>query len=174
MNGVHPSDMELQQYVLDRSACLPDTLAHLDWCAECQAGIAVYGVLFGELKQQPGAAFDFDVEALVLERVAGIARPPATEGMGAAMAGTGAEAGAGAEAGVTRTSRYFKWGMAAIIFVVSVVPAWLFRKNAFYVFTGVSAFFLYLMLGAALMIVLLRIMAMYKKYQRRMEALQFY
>ena len=155
MNGVHPSDMELQQYVLDRSACLPDTLAHLDWCAECQAGIAVYGVLFGELKQQPGAAFDFDVEALVLERVAG----------------TGAAAGAETTA---RANRYFKWGMAAIIFLVCVIPAWLFRKNAFYVFTGVSAVFLYLMVGAALMFVVLRIVAMYRKYQRRMQALQFY
>jgi hypothetical protein len=148
MNGVHPSDMELQQYVLDRSACLPDTLAHLDWCAECQAGIAAYGVLFGELTQQPGAAFDFDVEALVLERV------------------TAAQ--------TSRKERRFNIMLGAMIFVIGGVPAWLFRKNAFYVFTGVSAFFLYLMLGAALMIVLLRVMAMYKKYQRRMEALQFY
>jgi hypothetical protein len=154
MNGVHPSDMELQQYVLDRSACLPDTVAHLDWCAECQAGIAAYGVLFGGLKQQPGAAFDFDVEALVLERVAGT--------------------GAAAAAPKSRKERQFNFMLGAMIFAIGGIPAWLFRKNAFYVFTGVSAFFLYLMLGAALMIVLLRILAMYKKYQRRMESLQFY
>jgi hypothetical protein len=152
MNGVHPSDMELQQYVLDRSACLPDTLAHLDWCAECQAGIAAYGVLFGELEQLPGVVFDFDVEALVLERVAAV----------------------GVAAPKSRKEWRFNIILGAMIFVIGGVPAWLFRKNAFYVFTGVSAVFLYLMLGAALIIVLLRVLAMYKKYQRRMDALQFY
>lgn len=151
MSGVHPSDMELQQYVLDKFVCPADVLVHVDGCADCQAAIAAYGLLFGELEQQPPAAFGFDASALVMEAVM-----------------------AEAELTPSRKDTHFKYFMAGIILFITGVPAWLFRKNAFYVFTGVSAVFLYLMVGAALMILLLRGRTMYRKYQRRMQALQFY
>ena len=161
MNGLHPSDMELQQYVLDKIVCPADVLAHVDGCADCQAAIAVYGLLFGALEQQPRAEFNFDAAALVMERVM-------EEEAGAV------EVAAGTTPVKKREDRSFSFAMAGIIAIVGGIPAWLFRKNAFYVFTGVSAVFLYLMVGAALMFVVLRIVAMYRKYQRRMQALQFY
>ena len=167
MNGLHPSDMELQQYVLDKIVCPADVLAHVDGCADCQAAIAVYGLLFGALEQQPRAEFNFDAAALVMGAV------EAAEA-GRAEAGRAPKAEGRQRSGGMGRQRSDGLAMAAIIAIVGGVPAWLFRKNAFYVFTGVSAVFLYLMVGAALMFVVLRIVAMYRKYQRRMQALQFY
>jgi hypothetical protein len=171
MSGVHPSDMELQQYVLDKLVCPADVLAHVDGCAGCQAAVAAYRLLFGELEEQPRPAFNFDASALVMEAVMAEAAEA-----GRAPKAEGRQRSGGMEHQLSggRGSMVERITMAVIIALVGGIPAWLFRKNAFYVFTGVSAVFLYLMLGVALMILLLRGLAMYRKYQRRMESLQFY
>jgi len=65
--------------------------------------------------------------------------------------------------------RNFRWVIAAIIFFGIAIPAYLFRKNAFYVFTGISTFFLALILAAAGVIMIWRIMALYKHYQKRLQ-----
>jgi hypothetical protein len=51
---------------------------------------------------------------------------------------------------------------------------YLFRKNIWNTFTGISGLFMYLILGAAAIVVALRVVAMYKKYQRQMNRLNFY
>src|ERR1700722_6788586 len=65
--------------------------------------------------------------------------------------------------------RNFRWVIAAVIFFGIAIPAYLFRKNAFYVFTGISTFFLALILAAAGVFVIWRIMALYKLYQKRLQ-----
>src|ERR1700748_1405163 len=141
MSGVHPSDMELQQYVLDKLVCPADVLAHIDACAGCQAAVAAYRLLFGGLEEQPRPAFNFDASALVMEAIMSEAgRAPKAEGR-QRSGGMEHQLSAGRGPVVERIT------MAVIIALVGGIPAWLFRKNAFYVFTGVSAVFLYLMLG---------------------------
>jgi anti-sigma factor RsiW len=138
MNGNHLSAEELQLYVLDRGACTTENILHVGACPDCQADIAAYSVLMGSLRQQPKPAFDFDVAAAVMER---LEREPASK------------------------ARPFGYMMAALILLMTGIPAWLFRKSAYFVFTEIQAVFLYPILVAAVMIMLLRILHLYKKYQ---------
>jgi hypothetical protein len=65
--------------------------------------------------------------------------------------------------------RNYKYVIAAIIFFVIAIPAYLFRKNAFYVFTGISTVAFALILAAAGVIMVLRMMTLYKHYQKRLQ-----
>ena len=65
--------------------------------------------------------------------------------------------------------RNLRWVIAAVILFGIAVPAYLFRKNAFYVFTGISTLFLALILAAAGVIMIWRIMTLYKHYQKRLQ-----
>jgi hypothetical protein len=154
MNSRHASEMEIQQYVSDEQGCSKETIAHIGLCEKCQAAAAGYRLLFTEIKKQPRPAFDFDVSGLLLPQL----------NAGPALAAQRA----------SWMDRYFRYVMAVIIFAVTAIPAYLFRKNIFYTFTGISSFFLYTILAAALIIVWWRIADMYKKYQKRMETLVFY
>ena len=69
MNNIHPSENELQQYAIDKSDANPDVIAHIESCPDCQAEISTYQMLFSEIKIQPPASFDFDVQELVLSKL---------------------------------------------------------------------------------------------------------
>ena len=142
MSGAHLSAEELQQYILDRAACTPEDIAHLDGCPDCQAQVAAYGLLMEGLRQQPAPVFGFDVSAMVMRR---LAESPAAE---------------------RKADRFPRLATAALILVVTAVPAWLFRKSAYYVFTDFPAIFLYLILAAAAVFMLLRVLHLMKRYQQ--------
>jgi hypothetical protein len=150
MSRAHLSAEELQQYVLDRPGCTPEDIAHVDSCPDCQAQVAAYTLLMKELGQQPAPVFGFDVSELVLPQL-----------VGTPVAGRGVE-----RATERRVNRRAGWGMAALILVVAGVPAWLFRRSAYYVFTDISAVFLYLILAAAVVFMLLRVLLLIKRYQQ--------
>src|SRR5882672_1597076 len=65
MNG-HPSEKEIQEYVLDRSSCSTMIIRHIESCAECQEELKSYSLLFTELKQEPAVSFDFNLTGLVM------------------------------------------------------------------------------------------------------------
>src|SRR5579864_5679711 len=69
MNNIHPSEKEIQQYVLDKMDSNPEIIAHINSCSACQAEVSTYQILFSEIKEQPSASFDFDVEELVLSKL---------------------------------------------------------------------------------------------------------
>ena len=150
MSNTHASEMELQQYASDKTGCPETVIAHIEACPDCQGEAAAYRLLFAEIKDQPGPVFDFDVSALLL--------PQLTAG----------------QQRISRAGRRFPYLMAALIFGVTGIPAYLLRKNIFYTFTGISSFFLYIILAAALIVVLWRVLDMYRKYQQRMDRLHFY
>ena len=137
MKTAHPSDAELQQYAEDRVHCPEEVVMHVEACPDCRASVMAYAMLFEGLNQQPAVTFDFDVTALVMEKLP--------------------------------RERDYRYVIAATIFFVIAIPAYLFRKNAFYVFTGISTLFLALILAAAGVIIIWRIMALYKLYQKRLQ-----
>jgi len=141
MSGAHLSEEELQQYILDRPARTPEDIAHLDGCPDCQARVATYGLLMEGLSQQPAPVFGFDVSAVVMRR---LVESPVAE---------------------HTADRFPRLATAALILVVTAVPGWLFRKSAYYVFTDISAVFLYLILAAAGVFVGLRVLHLMKRYQ---------
>lgn len=163
MNTEHASEMELQEYALDKYGCSKQAITHIEVCENCQAGVAAYRLLFDKIKKQPKPAFDLDVYALLLPQIS-VGLQPIKAVQTAVHAGHPA----------SRADRYFKYSMAVILFLIIGIPVYLVRKNIYYTFTGVSSFFLYTIIAAALIIVLLRIMNMYKRHQKRMKALHFY
>jgi hypothetical protein len=138
MSGTHLSEESLQQYVLDRAACTQEEIGHFDACPDCQAAVAAYGVLGDVLKAQPAPAFDFDLTAAVIARLE--APPRKIHQEGAVLT-------------------------ALLIGLVIGVPAWLFRKSAYYVFTDMSADFYWVVLAAAGIVIGLFLLRLYKKYQ---------
>jgi predicted anti-sigma-YlaC factor YlaD len=138
MNGTHPSDEALQQYVLDPTACAPGEIDHIGSCPACREAAAAYRMLADTLKEQPAPAFDFDLAAAVIAQLEAPHQPKRKEG-----------------AVLT----------AVLIAVVIAVPGWLFRKSAYFVFTDMSAQFYWMLLATAGIVVGLFLLRLHKKYQ---------
>jgi len=138
MSGTHPSDEALQQYMLDPTACAPGEIDHMASCPVCREATAAYRVLADALKEQPAPAFDFDLAATVIAQLEAPPQPKRKEG-----------------AVLT----------AVLIALVIAVPAWLFRKTAYFVFTDMSADFYWVVLAAAGIAVGLFLLRLHKKYQ---------
>jgi hypothetical protein len=147
MSGTHPSEERLQQYVVDRTVCPQEEIDHIGDCPHCQALITVYGFVVTELDRQPAPGFDFDLAAAVMERVKA----------------TGAQERPGAPPAQERKrSVAVMW---TVILLVIGVPAWLFRKSAYFVFTDMSPDFYWVLLATAGIVVGLFILRLQRKYQ---------
>ena len=147
MSGTHPLEEILQQYVLDRATCTPEEIGHIESCPDCRAAVSAYGLLTNELSGQPVPAFGFDLTAIVMERVQA-AR--ARERMAPAP---------------VKQPKGSTAGMAAMIIFIIGVPAWLFRKSVYFVFTDMSAGFYWVLLAPAAIVVGLFLFRLHKKYQ---------
>jgi hypothetical protein len=167
----HPSEMELQQYALDHSTCNRETVQHIQACENCQAQAAAYRSLFAGIKELPRPVFDFDISGLILSQLPDrltekaalipnyIARPVSV----------------GQTRAQTKVSGFspMAWVLASLSTAVFGITIYLFRKNIWNMFGGISVFFIYSILVAASIIVLIRVMGMYRKFLLQMEALNF-
>jgi hypothetical protein len=138
MSGTHPSDEALQQYVLDPSACAPGEIDHITSCSDCRESAAAYRLLADTLKEQPAPAFDFDLASAV---IAQLETPPQKK----------------RKEGFVLTT--------ILITLVIGVPAWLFRRTAYFVFTDMSAEFYWMLLVTTGIVVGLFLLRLHKKYQ---------
>jgi hypothetical protein len=154
----HPSEQELQQFVSDNSLCTSATRSHIEGCESCQAQVASYGLVLSAIRQQPKPAFDFDVAALVLPQ---LQAPLSAEEL--AIAGLR-----------PWKDRFFPFLLAVIILPLTGIPLYLLRKNIFFLFTDVSAIFIYAMAAAALVVIGFKIAGMYRTYQKQLKTLNFY
>jgi hypothetical protein len=169
MNGEHSSDLELQQYALDPSGCAKEAIKHIQACEKCLKETASYEMLFTRIKDQPKAAFEFDISSLVLKQIP--KKLPQLET--SQMASHAQSQPAGARKNV--------WGFSLVTLLLVSFSAcmigtslFLFRKNIWNMFAGISQLFMYLTLGASAIVVLFRIMNMYRKYQEQMRTLNYY
>jgi hypothetical protein len=138
MSGTHPSDEALQQYVLDPSACAPGEIDHIASCPNCREAAAAYRILADTLKELPAPVFDFDLASAV---IAQLEKPPERKRKESAVL------------------------TASLIALVAGVPAWLFRKTVYFVFTDMSAQFYWMLLATTTIVVGLFLLRLYKKYQ---------
>ena len=138
MNRIHPTDEALQQYVLDPAACTAEEIGHIGSCPDCQDAVAAYRLLADELQQQPAPAFDFDLTTAVIGQ---IGTPPLRK----------------QKEGLVLT--------AVLIALAIAVPAWLFRRSAYFVFTDMSAIFYWVLLVTAGIVVGLFLLRLHVKYQ---------
>jgi hypothetical protein len=169
MNGEHSSDMELQQYALDPSGCRKESMNHIQACEKCLEEVAAYQMLFAGIKEQPKAAFEFDVSSLVLKQLP--KRLPQLESSQLPGFAQGQSVGA--------RKRILGFGFVSLLLVslsgcVIGISLFLFRKNIWNMFGGVSQLSMYTILGTAAIVVLFRVMNMYRKYQEQMRTLNYY
>jgi hypothetical protein len=148
MNNSHPSVKEIQQYAIDRSDCAPELTAHIDTCAYCISEMKAYQTLFSAIKNQPEPVFDFDLSGLVLSQL------PET---GPRLS----------------PDNIIAWFLVIFTCCCVVIPAYLFRKSILYLFTGIPIFFIYAIMISSLLILLVKIFFLYKKYQNQMRQLNF-
>jgi hypothetical protein len=148
MTNSHPKEKEIQEYVLDRSACPTIVITHIESCPECLQEVKSYELLFAELKQESAISFDFDVPKLVLPLL------PKAEPL--------------------MTTDRFIFGFLVVFACLCVgVPVYVFWQNILYMFKDIPVYFVYAIVGSTSVTLLVRILTMVKKYQNQMRILNF-
>jgi hypothetical protein len=66
---IHPSEEEIQNFVLTNSDLPLGTAAHLITCKSCQSVATNYRTLFFEISNQPRPTLDFSLSDLVLPKL---------------------------------------------------------------------------------------------------------
>ncbi|HEV7423792.1 MAG TPA: hypothetical protein VGO21_01225 [Candidatus Paceibacterota bacterium] len=146
MNNIHPSEKEIQQYALDKMDSNPVIIAHIDSCSDCQAEVSTYQILFSEIKEQPSASFDFDVQELVLSKLPTTKTGLSTDDIIAGF---------------------------LVIFTCSCIgiPVYVFRKIILNSFIDIPPFFVYSIIIGTTGILITKILYLYKKFIRQMHLL---
>jgi len=146
MNNIHPSEKEKQQYAIDKKDSNPVIIAHIDSCTDCQAEVSTYKMIFSEIKEQPPASFDFDVQELVLSKFPKIKRGLSTDDIIAGF---------------------------LVIFTCSCIgiPVYIFRKIILNSFIDIPPFFIYSIVIGTTGILIIKILSLYKKFLKQMHLL---
>jgi len=148
MIGEHPSQEELQQFALNDWECSKETATHITQCKSCREEVAVYQLIFSEIKHQPKPAFDFDVADIVMPQI------PASK---------------------SPTKKSFTPNFITVaICCIGAVPLYIFRKNIFFMFSSISSLFIYVSLVCTVTVVAYNIVKMYKRYQQKIQSINFY
>jgi len=144
----HLTDDEVQQYAVDKSYCEKRIDAHLHLCEQCRSKVEVYQLLITGIKQQPQPAFNFDLSELVVQQL-----PSPKE---------------------KTSDRFLLWVLlfTAIGFIGTVL--YYFEGLFVYLFNGIAAIFIYLMIITALTVFTGLFIDMYKKYDSEMKLLDSY
>lgn len=148
MINSHPKEKEIQEYAINPSACSPEIMEHIESCAHCREEMMSYQFLYTGFKQQPRPVFDFDVAALVLPQLA--SREP-----------------------LLSADRFIAGFLVVFICSCVGIPVFLFHQYILNMFSGISPFFIYIILGSATVIVLIKTLDLYKKYKNQMSLLNF-
>jgi hypothetical protein len=148
MKNSHPSELDIQEYAVDKSVCSSALRTHIEFCESCLKQVNQYQVLFSELKKEPAAAFEFDLSELVIPKLP--------------------------KANPVFSSDQFIAGFL-IIFICSfiTVPIYIFRTYILNLFSGVSPFFLYAIIGSAIAVVVFKTQEIYNNYQKQIRLLNF-
>jgi hypothetical protein len=148
MTNSHPKEKEIQEYVLDRYSCSADLIGHIESCDVCKEEVRAYSILFTELKHEPAPSFEFDLSRLVIPLL------PTPEPL-------------------MKTDRFI-FGFLVIFACLCIsVPVYVFWQNILYMFSDIPVYFIYVIIGSTTIILLVRILTMFKKYQNQMRILNF-
>jgi len=148
MNTQHLSEMDIQQYAADKANCGADMILHVESCEKCRAAAAVYRQLFAAVREQPPAAFDFDLPALVVSRLPA-ARPPSPAG-----------------------SRLLYLLAIAVLGCIGI-PLYLFRETLLKMYAGILPMAIYLIILPIAVIFIFQCLELYRNHQKRMDALNY-
>jgi len=145
----HLTDDEIQLFALNEQDCETKIIEHVKVCRECKARIEVYQFLFTGIKQQPEPSFNADLSALVLAQL------PSSR----IIRSRGSLA-------------IYLLVFSCIVLIGSVL--YIFRDYMITLFAGIASLAIYLILITMLSILIVLCFDMYKNYQKKMGALDFY
>ena len=144
----HLTDVEVQQYVVGRQHCEMKIIEHIQLCGECKLKAEIYQSLVAGIKQQPQPGFDFDLSELVVQQL-----PSSKE---------------------KTSDRVLLWVLLFIGIGFTVTIFYYFEGSFVYLFRGISAIFIYMIIITALSVITGLFIAMYKKYDSEMKLLDSY
>jgi len=148
MKPGHLSETEIQQYAIRGENPAPAIAEHIEVCETCKARLANYRLVAAGIEQQPKPVLDFDAVNLVLAQL------PKSKGS-------------------LSWNRFFMYSMVCLVSASIVMPVYLFRKLFINMADGISTLFLYAISAAAIIILLYKVIELYKKYQKQIHALDF-
>ena len=144
----HLTDDEVQQYVVDRQHCEMKIVEHIHLCGECKLKVEIYQSLITGIKQQPQPAFDFDLSELVVQQL-----PSPKE---------------------KTSDRLLLWVLIFIGVAFIGTVLYYFEGSFVYLFKGIAAIFIYLIIITAVTVFTGLFIDMYKKYNNEMKLLDSY
>jgi len=142
----HLTDDEVQQYVVDKQYCEVKIVEHIHLCEECRSKVEVYRLLITNIRQQPQPAFNFNLSELVVQRL-----PLSKE---------------------KRSDGLLLWILLFIGIGSMGAILYYFEISFVYLFRGIAAIFIYLIIITALTVITGLFIAMYKKYNSEMKLLE--
>jgi hypothetical protein len=157
MNDRHLSDEDIQCFILDKAGCHPGILAHMQQCTHCSAKAEAYSHLFSAIKEQPKPIFDFDLSAAVLKKLSSEKSAFSFNSFPGYLIIFSALAGI---------------GVPAFLLKIKIVN--FFKTYVFSILSGLSTMVICLLLITMMTILLFQFIEMYKKYQRKINDLNFY
>jgi len=144
----HLTDDEVQQYVVDRQHCEMKIAEHIHICGECKLKAEIYQSLVTGIKQQSQPNFNFDLSALVVQQL-----PSAKE---------------------KASDRLLLRLLLFIGIAVMGIGVYFFEGSFVYLFKGVAAILIYLIVITAVTVCVGLFIDMYKKYHNEMKLLDSY
>ncbi len=157
MTTNHLSEKEIQQFALDKFSCRKEIAEHIDLCESCRTQAATYQLLFGEIKEQQKPDFDFDVSALVLQQLARTKTVPLWYRLTLYLLSLAVIAAFG-----------------GLIYINRVYISYFFQKYIVGAASGIPVAVIGLISAPIITILIFQCLEMYRRYQRKMEVLNFY
>ncbi|HZY36556.1 MAG TPA: hypothetical protein VFE53_07905 [Mucilaginibacter sp.] len=149
MNSEHVSDDLIQQYSLSPSGCDAAASEHIAGCALCRAKVANYQMLFTAIGELERPAFAFDLETLVMEKIAPLARPLAWGKM--------------------------PIGLVVLLAACCIgFICWLNKDLLSVTIKAISADLIGLVVAVIIPVLLFQLLSLQREYQSRMRALDIY
>jgi hypothetical protein len=69
MTTKHLSELEIQQYALEKASCGTTVIDHIQACRACRLKAEAYQHIFEGIKEQPKPNFDFNLADLVMDQL---------------------------------------------------------------------------------------------------------
>ncbi len=144
----HLTDVEVQQFVVDRHHCELRIVEHMQLCGECKLKAEIYGSLITGIKQLPQATFKFNLSELVVQQL-----PSSKQ---------------------KANDRLLLWVLLFIGIGFTAAVFYYFEEYFVYLFKGIAAIFIYLIIITALTVFAGLFIDMYKRYNNEMKLLDSY
>ena len=146
MTTKHLLESEIQQYATDKMSCSKEITDHLMNCQTCRDEVIAYEMIFSKIKQDSQPAFDFDLSALVMNRL------PAER----------------ATSNIEKSVLYITY---LSLIVASGMALYMFRSFISDWLTGITPMFFYLVITSLVSLLIFLGIDMFSKYNRQMKIL---